>query len=101
METSLFRTLALRDPAPDDRLPDTGVGMEAERMLSSLFISSVAYGTRASTVLRIRRDGRVFFTERTIDPGSGQWTEARHEFEVGQGSQGVTQSHSVDKNRRD
>ena len=86
MEGSLFRTLALRDPAPDERLPDTGVGVEAERMLSSLFVSSPAYGTRASTVLRIRRDGRVFFTERTIDPHSGRWTEARHEFEVEQTS---------------
>ncbi len=86
MEASLFRTLALRDPAPDDRLPDTGVGIHAERMLSSLFISSLGYGTRASTVLRIRRDGRVFFAERTIDPESDRWTEVRHEFEVGQGS---------------
>jgi uncharacterized protein with NRDE domain len=82
IEPSLFRTLALRDPAPDDRLPDTGVGLDAERALSSLFISSPAYGTRASTVLRIRRDRRVFFTERSIDPASGQWSEVRHEFEA-------------------
>ncbi len=86
MEASLFGTLALRDPAPDERLPDTGVGLEAERALSSLFISSAGYGTRASTVVRIRRDGRVFFAERTIDPGSGRWTEARHEFAAGRGS---------------
>jgi len=86
IEESLFRTLALRDPAPDDLLPDTGVGLEAERMLSSLFISSAAYGTRASTVLRIRRDGRVFLTERTIDPASHSWTEVRHEFDVARAS---------------
>jgi uncharacterized protein with NRDE domain len=86
MEASLFRTLALRDPAPDERLPDTGVGIEAERVLSSLFISSAAYGTRASTVLRIRRDGRVFLTERTIDPNSGRWAEVRHEFDVARAS---------------
>lgn len=86
IEESLFRTLAMRDPAPDDRLPDTGVGIEAERMLSSLFISSAAYGTRASTVLRIRRDGRVFFAERTIDPLPNRWTEARHEFDLARAS---------------
>ena len=83
MEEALFRTLALRDPAPDARLPDTGVGTELERSLSSLFIAMPGYGTRASTVLRIRRDGLVRFTERTIDPESGRWTEVRHEFEVG------------------
>lgn len=86
MEASLFGTLALRDPAPDDRLPNTGVGMEAERVLSSLFISSPAYGTRASTVLRIRGDGRVFLTERTVDPASDSWTEVRHEFDAGRAS---------------
>jgi uncharacterized protein with NRDE domain len=82
LESGLFRTLALRDPAPDARLPDTGVGLEWERLLSSLFISIPGYGTRASTLLLVRHDGRVRFIERTIVPDDGEWTEARHEFEV-------------------
>jgi uncharacterized protein with NRDE domain len=82
LESGLFRTLALRDPAPDARLPDTGVGLEWERLLSSLFISMPGYGTRASTLLLVRHDGRVRFIERTIVPDDGEWTEARHEFEV-------------------
>ncbi|CAA9313725.1 MAG: Uncharacterized NRDE family protein [uncultured Gemmatimonadetes bacterium] len=75
MEEALFRTLALRDPAPDAHLPDTGVGVEWERALSSLFIALPHYGTRASTVLLVGRDGRVRFTERTV-----RGPEARYEF---------------------
>ncbi|HEX8362001.1 MAG TPA: NRDE family protein [Longimicrobium sp.] len=75
MEESLFRTLALRDPAPDARLPDTGVGVEWERALSSLFIALPDYGTRASTVLLVGRDGTVSFAERTV-----RGPEARYEF---------------------
>jgi uncharacterized protein with NRDE domain len=77
IEESLFRTLALRDPAPDARLPDTGVGVEWERALSSPFIALPGYGTRASTVLLVARDGTVRLTERTVG-GS----EVRHEFQT-------------------
>ncbi len=36
-------------PAKDKELPDTGVGLELERVLSSIFIKSEKYGTRSST----------------------------------------------------
>ena len=55
--------------APDDRLPDTGVGLERERMLSPLFIASADYGTRASTILLLDREGSGVFVERTYGPG--------------------------------
>jgi uncharacterized protein with NRDE domain len=79
---ALFGVLWDAEPAPDGRLPDTGVGMERERMLSSPFIRSPEYGTRASTVLLVGRDGRVSFTERTVVPGRDGWTESAHEFEL-------------------
>lgn len=57
----------LRDDeiAPDDQLPDTGLGLTRERMLSSIFIegNDSGYGTRASTVLEIDRDGQVDIVE--------------------------------------
>lgn len=56
-EEALFALLADRTPAPDDALPDTGVGLELERMLSPVFIDGEVYGTRASTVLRLDADG--------------------------------------------
>jgi uncharacterized protein with NRDE domain len=39
------------DPALDESLPNTGVSLEWERLLSPLFIQSEHYGTRSSTVL--------------------------------------------------
>ena len=60
----LFSVLADDAVAPDDLLPDTGVGLELERLVSPAFISSPDYGTNASTVLRIRRDGSYDIEER-------------------------------------
>jgi uncharacterized protein with NRDE domain len=69
---SVRRLLALlddREQADPAQLPDTGVGPEAEAMLSPIFIQSEEYGTRSSTVLLIDRDGRVTFAERTYERG--------------------------------
>ena len=63
----LFEMLSDRTPAQDGLLPDTGVGPEWERLLSSPFIVSERYGTRCSTVLRMGRDGRVEIRERRFD----------------------------------
>jgi uncharacterized protein with NRDE domain len=57
----------LADPQqpPDQELPDTGVGLAWERRLSPVFIAGEEYGTRSSTVLLVRPDGRASFVERT------------------------------------
>ena len=72
----------LRDPmrAPDDELPDTGVGLDRERMLSSIFITSPDYGTRASTVLLLDGDGHGRFVERTFAPGGAE--SGLHAFDL-------------------
>ncbi|HEU0053461.1 MAG TPA: NRDE family protein [Longimicrobium sp.] len=82
LESALFALLARRDPAPDGQLPDTGVGAERERALSSAFIATPDYGTRASTIVLFGRDGTVDFVERTIDFATGAWTEARERFAI-------------------
>lgn len=79
LEARLFEALARRDPAPEAELPETGVGAERERALSSAFIVTPEYGTRSSTVLLVGRDGEVRMTERTTGG-----TEARHRFRVGE-----------------
>lgn len=68
-DEALLTLLNDRRRAPDAALPDTGLGRERERMLSPIFIEGERYGTRASTVLRIARDGRISFTERTFEEG--------------------------------
>jgi len=62
----LLPLLADRYRPPDEELPDTGVGLERERMLSPVFITGRHYGTRSSTALTWGRDGQVLVEERTI-----------------------------------
>lgn len=64
--------------APDDQLPDTGVGLERERMLSPLFIASGDYGTRASTVLLLGAEGGGVFVERTYTTGGAPGETRRY-----------------------
>lgn len=64
----LFDALADERQAPDDVLPDTGVGLERERWLSSAFIRGEQYGTRASTVVAIGYDGKGRIVERRFGP---------------------------------
>ena len=66
--TRLLELLADRTPAAEAELPDTGVGLALERMLSPLFIASPAYGTCCSTAVVMHRDGAVEFHERTRNP---------------------------------
>ena len=56
---ALLELLADRQRAADSELPSTGVPLEWERLLSSIFIASPGYGTRASTALLHHADGRL------------------------------------------
>jgi uncharacterized protein with NRDE domain len=62
---AIFDFLSDETRASDDLLPDTGVGRDWERVLSSLFISSENYGTRLSTVVLLDAGGALTFAERT------------------------------------
>jgi len=76
----LLDVLADGDVAPDDRLPDTGVGLEAERALSAPFVRLPGYGTRASTVVVFGADGHITFVERTWPPLGGLPETRRFRF---------------------
>jgi uncharacterized protein with NRDE domain len=77
----LLDVLADRAPAPDDQLPDTGVDIETERMLSPPFIEGDEYGTRASTVILLHWSGTLTFVERIFESGTPTNTN-RYVFEV-------------------
>lgn len=79
----LFALLADRHIPDDYLLPDTGVGLETERLLAPLFISGPGYGTRTSTVLIIDRELNVTFAERTCEgnPDRGAITSFRFKIE--------------------
>jgi uncharacterized protein with NRDE domain len=80
---ALFEFLFDDHRALDAELPDTGVGLERERALSSMFIKSPGYGSRCSTVLLAERSGHVLFAERVYDLQTFAFSLKTFEFEAG------------------
>ena len=62
-----LKLLADTHVASDHELPNTGVNRDWEKALSSAFIKTPSYGTRSSTLLRIRKDGHFEMVERRFD----------------------------------
>ena len=77
----LFEILSDETVAEDKNLPQTGVGIEMERVLSPLFIKSPNYGTRSSTVVLIDKENNVTFTECVFDKGELH-EEKRFNFKI-------------------
>jgi len=65
----LFDILADDEIVPDSELPDTGIALDWERLLSAIFVRAEGYGTRASTVVVQSADGSINFEERSFGPG--------------------------------
>ncbi len=65
----LFQALADETRPPDAELPSTGLDLERERLVSSIFLRGEVYGTRASTVVRVDAEGRGEILERRFGPG--------------------------------
>ncbi len=70
VEAALLPALADRSRPTDDELPDTGVGLDRERALAPAMIvlPELGYGTRASSILAVRRNGQVEMLERSWSP---------------------------------
>ncbi len=68
LDHSLLEILADTEQAPDEALPETGVGMELERILSARCIVSPEYGTRCSTLVKVSSTRSIHFIERTLVP---------------------------------
>jgi uncharacterized protein with NRDE domain len=66
-QAAFLELLADQEIVPDSHLPETGVPIEWERILSAVFVRSENYGTRASTLLTRHRDGRTTLLERSFD----------------------------------
>ena len=76
---SLLALLKDTQTAPFSELPDTGVGLATESLLSSVFIASPSYGTRASTALIVNADGSRLMVEHSFGPLGGRLGEVRIE----------------------
>jgi uncharacterized protein with NRDE domain len=65
-EAAFFELLADRSVEADEDLPNTGVPLAWERLLSAVFVHSADYGTRASTLLLRDRAGQVVLHEKSF-----------------------------------
>ncbi len=63
---NLFAVLGDKTLAPDDELPETGIGYEREKLLSAIFIETPVYGTRSSAVVIADSQWRLSLEERTF-----------------------------------
>jgi uncharacterized protein with NRDE domain len=74
----------LRDEqrAPDAELPETGVSLEWERLLSSAFVRAPDFGTRSSTIIRIAHQGRAYFDEWSWNSVGADIGRASLQFEL-------------------
>lgn len=81
-DEALFALLQDDGIHPDAHLPQTGVPLDWERLLSSAFVKSPSYGTRSSTVLCMGKDGWTSFDEQTWLPGARRGERQRYRFKV-------------------
>jgi uncharacterized protein with NRDE domain len=80
---SLLALMGDREIVADADLPSTGVPRDWERALSAIQIRANGYGTRATTVVTVRRDGLVAFVERSFDPlDPDRHSDRRFEFMI-------------------
>jgi uncharacterized protein with NRDE domain len=76
-----FELLADEEIVADTHLPETGVPLEWERILSAVFVTSPDYGTRASTLLTLHRSGMITLIERSFGPGATPLGEVSETFQ--------------------
>ena len=69
----------------DDELPDTGIGLEKERILAPAFIRTECYGTRTSTVVSVNKAGQVKFSERNFNSDGVVENDSVYEFNIAGG----------------
>ena len=81
-DQALLRAMHDPDPAPDAQLPDTGVGLELERMLSPPFIHSATYGTHCTSLIRLAHTGEVSFRELRFDASAEPTEDSTEQFHI-------------------
>ncbi|WP_078428448.1 NRDE family protein [Alkalihalobacterium alkalinitrilicum] len=78
----LLASLTNDEKAEEQYLPNTGVGLELEKQLSSVFINMGGYGTRCSTVVTISKSKQVTFCERTYVEGQDTYDDRSFAFTI-------------------
>ena len=84
-DAALLDLLYDGDPPADGDLPDTGIGLDFERRLASIFVMPMnvkgeAYGTRASTLAYARAGGGYVLRERRFGEDASMTGESEIKF---------------------
>ncbi len=79
-DAALLDLLADAGMPCDAELPDTGVGLDLERILAPVFIRGERYGTRASTLVYAQSGGGIVMQERRFGPHGAVLGESRLMF---------------------
>lgn len=66
--------------ASSDQLPETGVGLDFEKLLSSIFIKSEYYGTKSSTIVVLDNKRNVDFSELTYEKNGVRESSSEFRF---------------------
>ncbi|MFT5503568.1 MAG: hypothetical protein ACI8XC_001278 [Gammaproteobacteria bacterium] len=81
-DQNLMSILTDSSTAPPDQLPETGVSSEIEHLLSSRFICSDNYGTRASTLVSFHATNTVEFIEQNYNSAGHQGDAIKTKFTI-------------------
>jgi uncharacterized protein with NRDE domain len=68
--------------AIDSELPDTGIGLERERALSSMFIKAGNYGSRSTTVVLVDKSGNLTFAERVYNTTTFKYEQQEFHLKI-------------------
>jgi uncharacterized protein with NRDE domain len=78
----LFDALFDDERAVDELLPNTGLTIDRERALSSMFIKSEGYGSRCSTIILVDKSNEVTFVERAYNVTNFTYTTQKFQFKL-------------------
>ncbi|MEG6521990.1 NRDE family protein [Desulfotomaculum sp. 1211_IL3151] len=79
----LFAIMADREQPEDHRLPQTGLSLEWERIMSPAFVVSSSYGTKCSTVVLVDHHDHVQYWERSfVQKDPSKWQDVFFEFDI-------------------
>jgi uncharacterized protein with NRDE domain len=79
---AIFALLYDAETAADDLLPNTGLPLDRERALSSMFIKTTGYGSRCSTIITVTYDDKLKFIERVFNTENFQYETNQFEFQI-------------------
>jgi len=80
--SALMQILTDSTTAEDERLPKTGVPLDIERMLSSRFIRSNEYGTRACSIVKFTSREKIIVAEQNYNSSGITGSLTVEEFQI-------------------